>query len=62
MSEVLANHIVEIIGMIGACFTMYAAIRSDLAKAISKAEEAISSANKAHDRIDSILNNRHTKV
>lgn len=47
--------IIEIIAMLGTCATVYAAIRADLAKAIAKAEEAAAAANKAHDRIDSLI-------
>lgn len=45
----------EILAILGSCATVYAAIRADLAKAIAKAEEAAAAANKAHDRIDSML-------
>lgn len=44
--------IFEVFGILGSCATVYAAIRADLARAIAKAEEAATSANKAHDRID----------
>lgn len=50
--------IFEILAIIGSCATVYAAIRADLATAIAKAEEAAVAANKAHDRIDTILQNR----
>lgn len=50
--------IFEILAIIGSCATVYAAIRADLAKAIAKAEEAAAAANKAHDRIDTILQSR----
>lgn len=47
--------LLEILAMFASCATVYAAIRADLAKAIAKAEAATAAANKAHDRIDSIL-------
>lgn len=47
--------ILEILAMFASCATVYAAIRADLAKAIAKAEEASAAANKAHDRIDTML-------
>ena len=47
--------ILEILAMFASCATVYAAIRADLAKAIAKAEEAAAAANKAHDRIDTML-------
>lgn len=50
--------IFELLAIIGSCATVYAAIRADLAQAIAKAEEAAAAANKAHDRIDTILQTR----
>lgn len=47
--------VIEVFAMLASCATVYAAIRSDLAKAIAKAEEAAAAANKAHDRIDSLI-------
>jgi hypothetical protein len=52
----IGGRIFEIVAMIGACATVYAAIRADLAAAIAKAEMAAASATRAHERIDDILN------
>lgn len=58
MSDLDARILLEILGMLGSCATVYAAIRADLAKAIATAETAAAAANKAHERIDSILQAR----
>lgn len=52
--------LIEVMGMVASCATVYAAIRADLATAIAKAEEARAAANKAHERIDDILTNQRT--
>lgn len=57
--EVDAKMLLEIVAMAASCATVYAAIRADLAKAIAKAEEAAAAANKAHDRIDKMLQPKH---
>lgn len=38
----------------GTAAGIYAAIRADLARAIALAEQAIATASRAHDRIDSL--------
>ena len=47
--------IIAIIGMIGGAVAVYTGIRNDLVTAVSKAEFALDSANKAHERIDKLL-------
>lgn len=47
--------LLQIMAMVGSCATVYAAIRADLSKAIATAEQAAASADKAHDRIDSLI-------
>lgn len=51
--------LLQIAGIFGGCATVYAAIRSDLARAIATAEQASASADKAHSRIDGILQTHH---
>lgn len=42
-------------GIFGGSLAVYGAIRADLARAIAKAEAAEKSADKAHQRIDSLI-------
>lgn len=49
------DFLLQVMLAVGAGISVYAAIRADLAKAIAKAEEAAAAANKAHDRIDSLI-------
>lgn len=38
---------------------VYAAIRGDLARAVTKAEQALADASKAHDRLDTHIENHN---
>ena len=40
---------------------VYAAIRGDLARAVTKAEQALLDSSKAHDRLDSHIENHRGK-
>lgn len=50
--------IFQIIGMAGTAAGIYAAIKADLAALHVKADMAAKSADQAHQRIDSLLNQR----
>jgi hypothetical protein len=45
----------QILAMVGCCAGVYAGIRSDLVRAICKAEAAEAAAIRAHSRIDDLI-------
>lgn len=49
------EYLFQLIGLMGAAATVYAAIRADLSAIREKAEHAAIEATKAHERIDSLL-------
>lgn len=58
--------VLQLLGMAGACAATYAGIKSDLARAIAKAEgaercavEAKAAAVRAHERMDYLIRGNH---
>lgn len=52
-----ADLLMQLAGIFAGGAGVYAAIRGDLAKAVTKAEQALLDASKAHDRLDVHIEN-----
>lgn len=57
-----ADLIIQLIGFGGVAAGLYAAIRSDLVRALITAEQAAKSADEAHGRIDLMLGERRHRA